>query len=628
MPLDTKHIPPQIPVLNLTEDREILAEFTSEVLNHLISAENSILTLEAVPEDKPAIDNVFKIFYTIAGLSNFLNLRDIQLLSLESQVLLDMVRKKKLRFEGEVSFAISQALGGLGQLIILLNEQIENHGQLKSPYFDIKEILQSIENAVVEQKAEMGQKASGIHVSPKASAAAIKKYQPIEDLLKSPSKEISIDKETVSSLLSDLKAAQKNLTDVQNKLLSRQRELIREREFALKLSRQSQETAKIKSDFLADMSHEIRTLINTILGFSDLLVKSQLTDRQKEHLNAIVSGGRLLSEIVNDILDFSKIERGKLVLESISFNLNQLVDDIFRILQAKVQGKDVRLLYEIGKDVRTNVIGDPTRLKQILINLVDNAIKFTDKGEVKLIIANETAGGSQANAAGTLIRFTVKDTGVGIPEAKKGRIFESFSQADSSIVRKYGGSGLGLTICKGYVEAMGGKIWVESSVGQGSSFIFTVPFAESKSPGISSPSKEAESAGGIETALEGSCKGIRVLVVDDSAPNQELMSAYFECIGCSGEFANNGQEAIDKIKSGKYDLCFMDLQMPVMGGMEASEIIRQNITKELPIVALTATAMEEKKNEYLKSGINGYLEKPFDIMQLQQKILQFAGKKR
>ncbi len=606
----------------------MLGEFTSEALNHLVSAQNSLLALEMAPNDQEAIDSLFKVFHTIAGLAGFLSLDDIQILSSEVQVLLDMARKGTVPFEGDVAEVVLQAVDGLRQLLILLNEQIDNEGELKSPYLDVGGIIALIRDIsenkkitrTVKPKQQFREKLNLV-----ASRLMIR-YQQVEEGVRDKSGDVTINADVLRSMIGDMKAAYEELQHMKETLLQRQREIIREREFAMQLNQRAQDTARMKSDFLASMSHEIRTLINTILGFSDLLIKSPLEEKQKEHLKAVVTSGKLLLDVVNNILDFSKIEKGKLTLENIDFRMDVLVQDVFKILGPRSEGKAIKLYFEIEPNVPVNLIGDPTKLKQILINLIDNAIKFTDKGEVALFVkSGELALGATVTSERTL-RFTVKDTGIGIPDNKRDLIFESFTQADNTMARRFGGSGLGLAICKSYVEAMGGKIWVESQMGEGSKFIFTARLKEGKIKAADTVGDSTESERNIpsDAELESSCKGIKVLVVDDSVPNQELVKAYFDFLGCDGDFASNGQEAIEKVRMNQYDVCFMDLQMPFMGGLEATQVIRQNIKKTLPIIALTATTMEEKKGESQKAGITDFLEKPFDIVQLKEKILQYA----
>ena len=537
-------------------------------------------------------------------------------------------------------------------------------------------------------------------------------------------------------------------------------ELRKEKFIAVQLSQESMAATKAKSDFLANMSHEIRTPMNAILGFSEILQKTRLNDRQKKYLDTIQSSGQLLVGIINDILDFSKLEAGKISFESINFNLEYLIYDIFRMVVLGLKDRPFDIYIDIDSDVPRIVKGDPTRLRQVFINLLGNALKFTSQGEIGVLVRkdDQIACGSDE----VVLRFIVRDTGIGIAENKLERIFESFTQADESMTRRYGGTGLGLTICRAIIKAMGGKIWAESKVNHGSEFIFVLklkkgqPIAESdvhplvenslkdkkifiiddnpiarkvlrnccqrismdilsvedspyaalyrlerlaldgvlpdiiicdimmagidgyefvrriranemlkdiKVLAISSDvrigeSHEAQKKGFdgfiskpivaeellriMETILgdnrtdgdivtrhmaeEYLCKGTRILVVEDSEANRDLMKAFFHGLGCAGDYARNGQEAVDILKENieKYDLCFMDVQMPVMGGLEATRIIRETISKDLPIIALTAAALKDDEEKCLDVGMNDYVTKPINMMQLRDKIVEYV----
>ena len=382
----------------------------------------------------------------------------------------------------------------------------------------------------------------------------------------------------------------------------------------LKKSKNKKQKPHLKKvDFLDSTAHEIRVLVNAILGFSKLLNADSLEEKQRGYLRSIVSSSELLRKIVSDILDFSKTRKGKLALERISFNLPLLNQDVFNIAKGRINKKPIRLDYHIQKDTPGHMIGDPTRLKQILLNLLDNALKFTEKGEVVLNVNLKFSSQKKR-----ILCFSVRDTGIGISNKKD--IFQSFTQAENSTTRKYGGTGLGLAITKSYVGAMGGKIWFESKLGEGTIFFVDLPFEVGKS---APERKEPETT----LPLEGSCQGIKVLVVEDSIPNQDLMKAYFELMGCQGDFAVNGEEAITKIGKSSYDICFMDLQLPGIGGIEATEIIREKITRNLPIVALTASSESDKQKEYKDAGVTDHLGKPFDIQELRDKILKYARRK-
>lgn len=587
----------RIPLLDLSQGTEMLSEFTAEALNLLIDAENSVHTLEKFNQEPAAIANLFKIFHTIKGLAGFLNLEDMRLLSSEAEKMLDMIRKEKMEFSDSVIPLTSNIITALRRLLLLLKEQIENHGQLKSPYWDIGPLVDQIRDTLSGFLAEtddptlLGARPTG------------------------PRNHHELKKEVPAGRPADD-------SHVQN--------LMVKLDEAIRLKEEAQRTAKIKSEYLTSMSHEIRTLMNSIVGFANILQNSALSDKQRAQLNNIISSGKLLLEIVNDILDLSKSETGKLKFEMIDFDLRVLLEQVITITSPRVQNKPVRLLSEIDERIAFNLIGDPTRLRQILINLIDNAIKFTDQGQVDVFVRLEKESDLTIGRQQTL-QFAVKDTGLGIPKDKQSTIFESFKQVDSSTTRLYGGSGLGLSICKNYVLGMGGKIWVESQPDKGSQFIFVLTFPVGKTirPGPKDTVGEKAVAGKLPRAeLEQiSCAGVRVLVVDDSLPNLELMQAYFETLGCWGDYVSDGPQAIEKIKKNQYDICFMDLLMPQMNGLETVRIIRREAGRDVPIIALTAADADEEKKECLQAGMNDYVLKPFDVLDLKEKIIEHVQRK-
>jgi len=510
-----------------------------------------------------------------------------------------------------------------------------------------------------------------------------------------------------------------------------------------------------KSQFLATVSHEIRTPMTAILGFVDLLKGTALNDKQSEYLDTILSSSQTLLTILNDILDISKVEAGELKIEHIDFNLQHLLDDMVKFIKLRLKGKPIQISFSMGKDVPVNLEGDPTRIRQILLNLLNNAVKFTEEGEIGLSVNLEKRPDDERR----VLRFAVTDTGIGIPRDKRESIFDTFTQVDMSTTRKYGGTGLGLAICRKLVKLMNGEIWVESETGKGSRFIFTVEFKEKprlidrdiaplskadlkdkkvlivddNQPGrqlfcsfceevamkvhpvssaqealtwLSDQEQKGElpdiilvdimmpdidgygfirnvkmnpSYGGIKLvalssirqvgltsqmqesgfdafltkpiqqkevfnvicavlgdkrdggqiitrhmAEELSCKGIKVLVAEDNPLNQKFIGIFLDNLGCIIDLVNDGNEAIKMIQENKYDICLMDLQMPVMDGITATKAIRESGNNVLPIIAITASTMAEDGKKALSSGMNDYLLKPIDTKSLKEKIYKWG----
>jgi len=524
---------------------------------------------------------------------------------------------------------------------------------------------------------------------------------------------------------------------------------------AEELRNQAESASKTKSEFLANMSHEIRTPMNAILGFATLLSGTPLNQQQKDYVDTVASSGKALLDIINDILDISKVEAGQINLEKIDFDLEYLTKDVFKMIRPRVGKKQIELNFNIDRDVPTNLEGDPTRLRQVFINLLGNAVKFTQSEEVRLDVRLEKKLDNEM----VLLCFIVKDTGMGIADDKREGIFDAFSQADMSTTRKYGGTGLGLSICRHIVTFMKGTIWVESEIGKGSEFFFTAKFKERPYAAVKKiyPISEDElkdkkalivddvdehqrlmgaicaefgvhsltASSGIEAldclskiqnkeelpdlmlinismlemdghelakkirkdsscdriklvavvtnALAGdakktrdsgfdgflprpiikeelislmrtvlgdkredgqivtrhmagelSCKDLRVLVAEDIEANQMLIEEVLKSAGCECDLANNGKEAVEKARANKYDVVLMDLQMPVMGGIEATQIIHRDIDKNLPIIALTAAAMNEDQKNALAAGMNDFIIKPIDIPLLKEKLVKWG----
>ncbi len=374
---------------------------------------------------------------------------------------------------------------------------------------------------------------------------------------------------------------------------------------------------KAKHQFLANMSHEIRTPMNAIKGMTDILLRRNPKEDQKEYLEGIKQSSDSLLVIINDILDISKIEAGKVELELETFSVNEVVKNINTIMQFKAEEKGLELKKDIPID-ELNVIGDATRLRQILINLIGNAIKFTEKGLVTTTIIPEHAGEKRN------LHFTVSDTGIGIDEDRMGKIFESFEQAYSDTSRKFGGTGLGLSISKKLIELQNGSIWVESEKGKGSKFHFIIPYL------IAETKAEAMPKEGLQNNSADTLKGVRILLVEDNAFNvvvaQEELEDAIE--GVYVEVAENGLIAVEKLKSSIFDIILMDVQMPVMNGFEATKAIR-NLDSEkanTPIIAMTANVLKEEVDLCYHAGMNDFIGKPFDIDELLHKIYNLTKK--
>ncbi len=735
----------------------MLNDFSREAQRHLISARNSLLVLESVPTDKESIENVFKTFHTIKGLADFLKLHDIFWLTGKVEMMLDLVRKEVLACEPQTVHLIKDAVQSLQRLLELLDEQIANDGTLKSPYLDVGSLIKMFQTMLDSKEGSAPVVRTPLRILPKINFEPnMTIFQKIDDIVKVSADNITMEKTLLKELLNEFSEVTRELKDAQGKLHERQRELIKERELAIKLTQQAQTEARNKSEYLANMSHEIRTLINAILGFASLLKESPLSDKQRDHLQTITVSGKMLLEIVNDILDFSKVEAGKLKLESIEFNLEHISEEVFKILRSRITNKAINLYLHISDDTPLLLLGDPTRTKQIFMNLLDNGIKFTETGELGMTIsrANDVLQRDDL----VWIRFVVKDTGIGIPANRINSLFQSFSQATDSTARVYGGTGLGLALCKTFVEKMGGHIDVESILGKGTTFTFLIPFGLSaqtktfekplaglippqlnlmlvtahdktvetfinsaKTLNVKSvitaasakqatedllkfesdakalptvifidtmlPGKEAymlaykirqqerynkihliaiASDGRIEVSDDYqqarftssmmkpiirqelaqtisrvltqkpmdhrviapmvlhkiSCAGVRVLVVEDSLPNQELLKIHLETLGCSADYALNGKEAIELLKTKPYDICLMDLQMPIMGGIETAKFIRSELKNPVVIVALTAAEIQEEREKCFMAGMNDYLAKPFGIDELKEVIIK------
>jgi PAS domain S-box-containing protein len=384
----------------------------------------------------------------------------------------------------------------------------------------------------------------------------------------------------------------------------------------MKARKELEELMKVKEQFLANMSHEIRTPMNAIVGFTSLLLKTDLTPEQHQYINAVKTSGENLLVIINDILDFSKIQSGKLAFEKIEFRLSQVFSTFTELMLPKSIEKNIQLLTKIDKKIPDHLIGDPTRLSQIFLNLLGNAIKFTEMGEVKVTADLISEKDDTVN-----IQFQVIDSGIGIPEDKLSSVFEGFTQASNETTRKYGGTGLGLTIVKQLVELQGGKISVESEVGMGSVFTFNVVFKKDLNP--SAEKKAVKESEPVITAE------LSILLVEDNTLNQILAKKVLTDWNWKVDVADNGLIAIDKLQKNNYDVVLMDIQMPEMDGYETTRRVRKTFDEpkcNIPIIAMTAHALAGEAEKCINVGMDDYISKPFDKKVLYSKILSVINK--
>jgi signal transduction histidine kinase/CheY-like chemotaxis protein len=398
--------------------------------------------------------------------------------------------------------------------------------------------------------------------------------------------------------------------DLERRVEERTKRMREENEHRRIAQEQAELANEAKNRFLATISHEVRTPINAIIGFCDLTFDDDIDDKHKINLKRVKDSSEHLLALIKDVLDYSQIESGMLELKELSFSLNELIESVVNAYYLDAESKKINLSFEIAGNIPTFVIGDPGSMRQILYNLIGNAIKFTDKGEVAVSVKQK---GNVTEKGILKLEISVKDTGIGISKLKQKLIFKDFTQADSSSSRRYGGAGLGLTLSKHFVEMMNGSIFVESEKGKGSTFTINVQLKVDTQKSVKKVLKKPPTK-----------SSLHILVAEDNFLNAQVVKAFLERLGHTSEVANNGLEAVEMLEKKDFDAVLMDIEMPEMDGLEATRVIRAGKGRvkdsDVTIIALTAHALKKYEEASFAAGMNGYLTKPVDIDQLKETL--------
>ncbi|MBP2227736.1 PAS domain S-box-containing protein [Azospirillum agricola] len=429
----------------------------------------------------------------------------------------------------------------------------------------------------------------------------------------------------------ELRDAQDQLTRLAAETFALAEDLDRAREEADEARIAAENASRAKSRFLAMMSHELRTPMTAVIGMGDLLMGTDLNDQQRAFAKTLRSSADTLLSILNDVLDFSKIEAGQLTLEAIDFSLPRLVDDVVQLFLVRAAAKGLNLSASIADDTPRHVRGDPTRLRQVLFNLVSNAIKFTDRGGIEIAVWSPAPPGVDQGSGHhpsrpLTLRFEVEDTGIGMTDEQRARLFGAFVQADASTSRKYGGTGLGLVICKRLVEAMGGTIAVTSTPGRGSVFRFTIEVQLAEAPPTGELAAHRHPALPPPALQPTSPVSLRLLLAEDNDINRMLITTMLTRIGHRVDAVADGQAAVDAVRANDYDAVLLDMEMPILDGRSATRAIRRmdGPASRTPIVGVSADALPEHRDGHLAAGLDAYLTKPIDWEHLNAVIVDLA----